>query len=359
MSVYFIKRGYPGTLLEEAITLANSKDRLTLLQDRTKQDKDKDKVFLITTYHPHDSSLRRIVHNNWSFLGRSSTTTFLHEKKLMCGYRRPKNLRNHLMKAQVPYKKGDETVDPEHKTWKSHVEKTILIFDTLQNNTRTQQLLTKQKSITDFFKPKVDATPTHKKTTNQTEYYKLAQCNSDTTIRTTKSHTALTTDTHTNIQTKNRGFNFCNTKYCRYCPNINKTGLITGHYTKQKHRVMQKVSCRSSNLIYAITCKVCDKQYVGQTKLRLKDRFVHHYRSVELSNQDSSVGKHFSQRDHDGIGSMNITVLEFIKKHPQSDQAIKIRNRREKHWTHLLRSLAPIGLNLENPKEYKSSKKSK
>ena len=53
---------------------------------------------------------------------------------------------------------------------------------------------------------------------------------------------------------------------------------------------------------------------------------------------------------------MNITVLEFIKKHPRSNQAIAIRNKREKHWTHVLRTLAPIGLNMENPKEYSSNK---
>ena len=75
-----------------------------------------------------------------------------------------------------------------------------------------------------------------------------------------------------------------------------------------------------------------------------------------MSNQDLSVGKHFSNTDHQGVKSMDITILEFIKKHPQSTQSIAIRNRREKYWTHLLRTLAPIGLNLENPKEYTGCK---
>ena len=37
-------------------------------------------------------------------------------------------------------------------------------------------------------------------------------------------------------------------------------------------------------------------------------------------------------------------------------QASVIRNRVEKRWTHLLRCLAPYGLNIENPKEYTTKK---
>ena len=53
---------------------------------------------------------------------------------------------------------------------------------------------------------------------------------------------------------------------------------------------------------------------------------------------------------------MEITVLEFIKAPPKSPKAIIVRNRVEKNWTHLLRTLAPQGLNMENPKEYKTNK---
>ena len=89
--------------------------------------------------------------------------------------------------------------------------------------------------------------------------------------------------------------------------------------------------------------------------LRLKDRFIHHFRDIELGDKEKSVSNHFSNDQHNGSKDMSIHVLEFIKKPPRSLQASSIRNRREQHWTHLLRSLAPIGLNMENPKEYKSS----
>ena len=79
-----------------------------------------------------------------------------------------------------------------------------------------------------------------------------------------------------------------------------------------------------------------------------------HFRDIETNNTEKSVGRHFNTENHKGIKDMSLTILEFIKKPPRSPQAIKIRASREKHWTYLLRSLAPIGLNMEDPKEFKS-----
>jgi len=87
--------------------------------------------------------------------------------------------------------------------------------------------------------------------------------------------------------------------------------------------------------------------------LRLKDRFVSHFRDIEIGDLEKGVSRHFSQSQHMGIKDIKISVLEFIKKPPRSLQAVKIRHGVEKHWTHLLRCLAPIGLNSETPKEYR------
>ena len=98
-----------------------------------------------------------------------------------------------------------------------------------------------------------------------------------------------------------RGLRFCNTTNCRYCPLLNRTGYIHSHTTGIRHWCMTNISCRSSNLIYAISCNICGIQYVGQTSVRIKDRFVHHFRDIEMSNQEKSVGRHFSGPDHHGF----------------------------------------------------------
>ena len=147
---------------------------------------------------------------------------------------------------------------------------------------------------------------------------------------------------------QNRGFNFCNTNRCRYCPKLNKPGQIESKTTRATFESRTSISCRSSNLIYCITCKVCKMQYVGQTSLRLKDSFVHHFLDIGKGDPLKTVSRHFSQPGHNGIHDLEIHVLEFIKKTPKSPAATIIRNRVEKRWIHLLRTLAPQGLNMED-----------
>jgi hypothetical protein len=84
LMMHFLRRGYPMDLLEEAAKLARSKDRHSLINPDLLQTADNaqqkgDKVFLITTFYPTDHSLRKIVFDNWDLLGKSPTTSGLHE----------------------------------------------------------------------------------------------------------------------------------------------------------------------------------------------------------------------------------------------------------------------------------------
>ena len=151
---------------------------------------------------------------------------------------------------------------------------------------------------------------------------------------------------HKGTRLRERGFNFCNRNRCRYCPTLNKTGQLTCNVTGQEFNCMKNISCRSSNLIYAITCTRCRKQYVGQTLLRIKDRFLKYFYDVENGDKTKAVGLHFSLPDHNGCKDIEISVLEFIKKPPRSPEAAIIRDRVEKRWIHLLRCPAPQGLNI-------------
>jgi hypothetical protein len=82
--------------------------------------------------------------------------------------------------------------------------------------------------------------------------------------------------------------------------------------------------------------------------LRLKDRFVHHFYSIDKQDQLKPVSKHFSQAPHTGLDDVEIHILEFIKKPPASEVAGLIRNKVEKRWIHLFKTPAPLGLNLED-----------
>ena len=89
-------------------------------------------------------------------------------------------------------------------------------------------------------------------------------------------------------------------------------------------------------------------QQVGQTSLRIKDRFVHHFYSVEKPDLQKAVGRHFAAIDRKEVADMEISVLEFIKKAPKSPASMIIRDRVERKWMNLLRTTAPQGLNIED-----------
>jgi hypothetical protein len=345
--MHFLRRGYPMPLLEKAAQMARDLDRLKLLNPESVDDEDdkgtveEQKVFLITTFHPTDHSLRKIVFNNWDYLGKSPTTSGLHDRKLMVGYRRPKNLKEFLVRANIPLKEGDDLCRPTGFDYPFRTEKEeTTVQETGQVASTSGLPITRlvQKSIKDFF-------PSNTGRRQVVAPLVTLGPQGGTPGGSNPSGSAAENRSRAG---KRRGFNFCNTRGCRYCPKLNKTGSITSPVTHRRYSCMKNISCRSSNLVYCIMCKRCNKQYVGQTYLRLKDRFVHHYYSIDKQDQSKPVGKHFSQRSHAGIDDVEIYILEFIKKPPTSEVGGHARDRVEKRWIHLLRSPAPLGLNLDD-----------
>ena len=137
----------------------------------------------------------------------------------------------------------------------------------------------------------------------------------------------------------------CTTSKCHYCPLLNTSGRIISTYTGRSYSSKIRVDCKSSNLIYCITCKHCSTQYVGQTKRRLMDRFQGHLYNITSRNVKNTIGHHFNQC---GISDLEIHIVDFIHAHPESPQALKLCRTIERNWQHRLRTIAPQGLNIQD-----------
>ena len=61
-----------------------------------------------------------------------------------------------------------------------------------------------------------------------------------------------------------------------------------------------KITCTSANVIYFITCTLCNKLNIGETGRRLGDLFREHLRDVEKNDKDASkpVARHFNLHNH-------------------------------------------------------------
>lgn len=91
----------------------------------------------------------------------------------------------------------------------------------------------------------------------------------------------------------------CTTRRCNYCFALDQTGKITSKTTSRDYVCMKNVTCKSSNLIYCLVCRVCGQQYVGQTQQTLMKRVYAHMYSIRVKG-DTSVSKHFNSERHHG-----------------------------------------------------------
>ena len=128
----------------------------------------------------------------------------------------------------------------------------------------------------------------------------------------------------------------CKRPNCIYCEKLDHSGSIKSKVTDRKYITRTNITCRCTNLIYCIECISCGKHYIGQTKRRLMDRLMEHYRNIRQDRGTHIVGRHFNKPGHKGLNDLNIYVLDFIRAHPESPQAAKMRDDIEKKWIYRL-----------------------
>ena len=263
---YFLDADYPADIVQEAFDRAYHKDRQVLLYPPLKETNLNDipvEIFLISTFHPSGSFLDSIIRKNWDLLDRSSSSRPILNWKVTKGFRRPKNLRDHLVRALCH---NPMDVRPDRQ----------------RDNTSK-----KGKTNKRCFRPN-----------------------------------------------------------CRYCPKLNRTGAIRSPITDRKYNTIMKCDCETNNIIYCIICSRCHKQYVGHTKRTLRQRMYEHFRFISQNNNTHSVGRHFNSVDHKGLDDVELYILQFGRKDPDSEESLAIRLILELMWIHRLRSTTPMGLNV-------------
>ena len=83
------------------------------------------------------------------------------------------------------------------------------------------------------------------------------------------------------------------TAHCKYCANINTSGQIKSKKLKRNFPAKSQVCCKSHNLVYCLTCTICDLQYVGQTKRTFHERLYEHFRDIQNKDLTKPLWRHF------------------------------------------------------------------
>ena len=145
----------------------------------------------------------------------------------------------------------------------------------------------------------------------------------------------------------------CGARNCKCCKMISDSENCTYNNT-----IVNFVggTCSSYNIIYVFICKlICNKCYVGRSTRPLKTRVGEHRRSFyklcdnkecDLNSDEFALGHHlFSEHQlknrNDFDLSYNVSLLDFC-----SPSILVVKKHK---FIHLLNSLKPNGLNIDNP----------
>ena len=71
------------------------------------------------------------------------------------------------------------------------------------------------------------------------------------------------------------------------------------------------VICKSTNIIYCISCQNCKMQYIGETERSLQERFSEHKAYVMSRHLGKATGIHFNLSGH-SVSDMKVTILEKV-----------------------------------------------
>ncbi len=99
---YYKARGYPETLLNEALDRASALDRTVLLIIKeTPLDEDSSELILVLTHNPANPEVKKTLTDNWHLIKQERSLAPLHDSTVKMGFRRPPNLQDLLVKARV------------------------------------------------------------------------------------------------------------------------------------------------------------------------------------------------------------------------------------------------------------------
>ena len=135
----------------------------------------------------------------------------------------------------------------------------------------------------------------------------------------------------------------CKQPKCATCNHLSCKNHFTSTKTKTSYPIRHSFTCQSTNLIYLITCKKCNKQYVGLTTTKLNVR-INHHRSNIINKRAIYISQHFNFNDH----CLNDLMVQPIDAAKHTQQPLQELRKLEKYWIKTLGTMQATGLNVSS-----------
>ena len=155
----------------------------------------------------------------------------------------------------------------------------------------------------------------------------------------------------------------CNGPRCQTCYDISTCQNFSGSVYDQTYSINAKLDCNSSNIIYLYTCKLCQKQYVGETSQSLRERNNRHRTAINCKNEESALYNHLV-KCHSRTPDHSIELYSLVPIEQVPDLGSVVFNKikrleREYTWIDTLCTFEPYGLNVQKFGKFDPEKKTK
>jgi hypothetical protein len=146
------------------------------------------------------------------------------------------------------------------------------------------------------------------------------------------------------------GCSQCMSKRCKACPFVTVTKTFNSAYTRRQYTIKGSFNCKSSNIVYLITCSLCNKQYVGETQRTLAERLTDHRSNITLQ-KNTPLANHFNLPGHT-FNHLAVVVIDHVTAAEVASfrsDTWRIKSnllQRESSWQRQLYTYHPKGINL-------------
>ena len=131
-----------------------------------------------------------------------------------------------------------------------------------------------------------------------------------------------------------KGTTPCGKIRCKTCNHIQTGSKIRKEL--ETYDIRGSFTCQSRNIVYLLTCNICNKKYVGEREQTLNGRCRGHESNMRANN-NNIVSKHYKEYNHTN-GDYAVTATD-------KEADYNKRLRLEEAWIILLDSMYPKGLN--------------
>ena len=147
-----------------------------------------------------------------------------------------------------------------------------------------------------------------------------------------------------NLEYSDKGMNKCGKTRCQVCNYIIIGTEFTSTVTGGIYHINHAFNCDSKGVVYLITFKYCNLQYVGNTVTPFRLRFNNHNSSLlryGMGQRDicgQGLYAHFFEQGHGRLRDLQVQIIDVTD--------INKPNQRESFWIEKLMTYCPKGLNV-------------